>query len=214
MNKMEESYLFRLKKQQIKMVQARGYNISHEEWILDENTTVKKFIKKLIEQYGEYPLRKLMYGQYVHPNKPKKLVVNFICYNKSKKIKINEITPFFFKLTEENTDGLLIINSTLSPTATECNSIITEHEYQIFQEHDLLYDVTDHNMVPKHTLLNNKEIEELGLSGKKLRLLQSSDPVCQYYNFPIGSIIKIESNTDLNLLCRTLINYRIVVKSL
>jgi DNA-directed RNA polymerase subunit H (RpoH/RPB5) len=214
---MEDTYLFKLKKQQVKMVGARGYDIDHELWILDPQITVKKFIKTLKEQYGDYPTRKLMYGEYVHPEKPRPLFVSFISLNNSKKIKINEITPFFYKITEENKDGILVINSTLSPTASECNNIITEHEYQIFQEEDLLYDVTEHISVDKHTLLTPKEAEHLketlGLTNKSLRLLQSNDPVCQYYNYPIGSIIKIESHTDLNLLSRTIINYRIVVKS-
>lgn len=211
---MEDAYLFKLKKQQVKMIMARGYNVDHELWILD-NITLKKFIKTLKDKYGDYPTRKLIYGEYGHPNKSKVLFVSF-GVNNGKKITIDEITPFFYKITEENKDGLLIINSTLSPTASECNNIITEHDYQIMQEEDLLYDVTDHVSVPTHTLLTSKEAEilkeKLGLTSKSLRILLTNDAVCQYYNFPIGSVVKIETQVDLGMLNRTITNYRIVVK--
>lgn len=212
---MEDTYLFKLKRQQVKMIMARGYNVDHELWMMDPDVTVKKFIKTLKDKYGEYPTRKLMYGEYEHPNKPRALFVSF-ALNNGKKVTVDEVTPFFFKITEENKDGLLIINSTLSPAASECNSVITEHEYQIMQEEDLLYDVIEHIGVPKHTMLTTKQAdllkEQLGLTNKNLSYLLNTDAVCQYYNFPVGSIIKVETKPDLNIMCQKLINYRIVVK--
>lgn len=212
----EDTHLLRIKQQQIIMLKARGYDTKDEEWILNTKKS-KKFIDKLTDMYGTHSNRKLLYSEYKHPNKEKDLFVMYIGSKENKKITVDSITNFVDKMTLENKDGLLVINSTLSPTANEYLNIITEHEYQIFKEEDLLYNVVDNINVSKHILMTTEEANNLkvrlGLNNKGVSFLLNTDPVCQYYNYPIGSYIKVYSYIDMNLMSQETYNYRIVVKA-
>lgn len=209
----EDVHLLKIKQQQIKMIQKRGYDVSKEDWILKMNNG-KKFVKKLIELYGNYPTKKLLFSEYTHADKKKPLFVMYIGLKNSKTITVDSITSFVDKLTLENKEGLLITNSTLSPTANEYLNIITEHPYQLFKEDDLLYDVSEHTNVPKYTLLSAEEATKLkvriGLSKKGVGAILTTDPICKYYNYPVGSYVRVVSYHDIGLLSQTLYDYRIV----
>lgn len=209
----EDAHLLDIKKQQIKMIRSRGYDVGHEEWILNTKSA-KTFVKKLTDLYGTYPTKKLLYSEYKHPEKEAILFVMYIGLKNSKTITVDSITCFVDKLTLENKEGLLVINSTLSPTANEYLNMITEHRYQLFKEDDLLYDVTEHVNVPKYILLSTKEAKhlkaQLGLTNKGVGAILSTDPICRYYNYPVGSYVKVICPMDMHLLSQTLYHYRIV----
>ncbi len=206
------SHLLNIKQNQIRMVKARGYDVSHDEWML--NVDFKKLKKKLIEKYGEYPIRKLLFSEYKKANE-KPLFVYFVGLQDGKQIKSEAIDPFIAKMVEEDKEGILIINSILSPSALKKLNIITETKYQVFQESDFAFDLISHIMVPKHELMSNSEISKLKknlrLKPKGLPQILHTDPIVQYYNFPIGSYIKLTSDSDVDILYDEMINYCIVV---
>jgi DNA-directed RNA polymerase subunit H (RpoH/RPB5) len=210
-----DDYLLKLKRNQIKMFRDRDYDVSDELWILDENLNGHKFKKELIKKLGEYPIRKLMFSEYTHKTK-KNMFVYYVNIEKDcKQIKIETIKSFIFKMTTENKDGILIINSILSPSAIECLSMITEHYYQIFKEEELLFNISNHTSYSKHVLLEEHEILELRASGitpKGLPWICHTDPVAKYYGFKINNYIKIEVNMeDLNIISNEYYNYRVVI---
>ena len=51
----------------------------------------------------------------------------------------------------------------------------------------LCMNVTKHKLVPKHSL-----VTETSFDSKNLPLISEADPVVQYYNWPKGSVVKIE----------------------
>lgn len=209
----EDAHLLNIKKQQIRMVSKRGYDVKHEEWILN-TVSAKKFVKKLKVLYGDYPTKKLLYSEYKHPKKELTLFVMYIGLKNSKTIIVDSIACFVEKLTKENKEGLLVLNSTLSPNANEYLSMITEHPYQLLKEEDLLYDVTEHVNVPKYILLSAEEAQQLksrlGLTNKSVGAILTTDPVCKYYNYPVGSYVKLICPLDIHLLSQTIYHYRIV----
>ena len=213
-----DDYFLKLKRNQVLMIRDRGYDISDEEWILDvKGLTGKKFKKKLLKKYEkdyDYPLRKLMFSEYHHPHKDKPLFIYYVCIDQGKQIKVETVKPFIHKMTEENKDGLLVIDSPLSPTAAECFSIITEHHYQIFKEEDLLFNVISHIQCDVHVLCTEAEVSTLkkkGVSGKGLLWLLHTDPIAQYYGFPIGSYVKIIVYIDVPMMNQQRCHYRVVV---
>lgn len=58
---------------------------------------------------------------------------------------------------------------------------------QFFTFKDLSVNITTHKIVPKHELCD----DNLQWSNEELPKLYSWDPIVQYYDFPVGSIIKI-----------------------
>ncbi len=206
------AHLLNVKQNQIKMIKARGYDVSHDEWMLD--VSFKQLKKKLIKKHGEYPIRKLLFSEYIKEG-VKPLFVYYVGLHDGKQIKLETIDPFISKMIEEDKDGLLIVNSVLSPSALKRLSIITESKYQIFQEYDFDFDLINHCMVPKHELMSPSEV---ALFKKKTRILPKglpfilhTDVIVKYYNFPIGSYIKLTSESDVDILYDYMYEYCIVV---
>lgn len=211
---MTSDYFLKIKRNQVLMIRDRGYDIESEEWILDSALTGSKFKKKLIDKYGEYDMRKLMFSEYTHEQKERNLFVYYICIGENgKQIKVDTIKSFLYKMVEENKDGLIVVDSTLSPSSTDCFHAITEHHYQIFKEEDLLFNIVSHINYYPHVLCTDQEVLALKSIGvnRNLRLLLHTDPIAQYFDFPIGSYIKIKVNLDIFLLNKKYNDYRIVV---
>jgi len=201
-----DQYYLNLKQNQIKMIKARGYDTSSEDWILDDNITGKKFRRNLLKKYkddypSDYPIRKLMYSEYKKPN-TKPLFVYFIGLEGGKQIKVESVRPFISKMTEEDKNGLLIIDSILSPEASKCLNYVTESKYQIFKEEELSFDLISSMMVPKHEIVEDASKLKLkyGISSKGLPIIPSSDAVARYYHFMPGQLICITTETDADLI--------------
>jgi len=189
----ELDYFLKLKRHQITMVKDRGYDVDNEMWVFDD-ITGNQFKKILTKQYGPHTIRKLMFSEYTHPER-QNLVVFYVGLNGSKQIKIEFIRQFIEKMTKENKEGILIINSTLSAAANLSLTYITECDYQIFQEEELMFNLMSHVYQPQFQVLSEKEVEiiktVLGLKPKGLSLLLQSDPVVKYYHFSSGQIVRI-----------------------
>lgn len=208
----------KLKRNQIKMIEARGYDISQEDWILDNKLTEQKFKSKLAKKYENksYPIRTLMVSEY---NKEDCNPL-FVCYvgleRGSKQIKTESLNMFINNLTKstEKKDGLLIINAELSPSASSLLSKITESKFQILQESMLLFNVLSHQHVPQHILLTEEETKllqkETGVNNKLLPIIPHTDPVALYYNFTPGKIVKIITPIDVDLVSTINITYCVI----
>ena len=67
---------------------------------------------------------------------------------------------------------------------------------EIFDIKRLLLNITKHFYVPKHTLLNNKQVQLLKNSLQissiyKLPVISHTDPVARYYNLKRGDVVQI-----------------------
>lgn len=214
---MSLDYFLKLKRNQIKMVKARGYDVSSEEWILDEKLNGKKFKEKLSNKYDKsYNIRRLLFSEY--SKNEKHLFVFFVGLEKnSKQIKIESLTPFIDKLTRDQVkkNGLLIINADLSPSAANLLANVTESCFQVIKEDALEYNIIEHMDVPKHELLTNEETDTIKksmcINGKSLPIIHHDDPISAYYNFLPGQFIKITTNINIDTLLHTDIRYCIVV---
>jgi DNA-directed RNA polymerase subunit H (RpoH/RPB5) len=204
-------YFLNLKQNQVKMIKARGYDTSHEEWILNESSG-KKFYKKLYKKYGDYPMRKLMYSEYKKPHS-KSLFVYFVGLQGGKQIKVESVRPFIEKMTEEDKNGLLIIDSILSAEASKCLGYVTESKYQIFKEEELTFDLISSINVPKHEIVENPaELKaKLRVTNKGLSIITSNDAVARYYHFMPGQMICVTSESDIDLINNYNNDYCIVV---
>lgn len=58
---------------------------------------------------------------------------------------------------------------------------------QFFLFKDLFVNITKHQIVPKHELCT----DQIPWSNGELPKLFESDPIVQYYDFPLGSVVKI-----------------------
>ena len=65
----------------------------------------------------------------------------------------------------------------------------------LFSENELLVDITEHFLVPTHILLSPSEtaevLERLSVPAAKLPKIDVNDPICRYYGFKAGQVIKV-----------------------
>ncbi|KAF7683440.1 DNA-directed RNA polymerases II and IV subunit 5A [Astathelohania contejeani] len=92
------------------------------------------------------------------------------------------------------------------------NELSTNFTVEIFKEDELLFNITTHELVPKHTILGNEEKENMMRSMRvkeyQLPKILKSDPVARYFGAKVGDVFKIErrSNSGVKSLY-----YRIVI---
>lgn len=81
---------------------------------------------------------------------------------------------------------------------TETNRIKIEKMFnnvQIFYEYEMMINIIDCNLIPKHIKLTEKEIENVLMNynckKKNLQRIFVNDPVARYYGLKIGDVCKI-----------------------
>jgi DNA-directed RNA polymerase subunit H (RpoH/RPB5) len=66
---------------------------------------------------------------------------------------------------------------------------------EIFEESELLINLVDHCMVPKHEILTKEEAEsfykEFNCKKRNIPKMLTDDPVARYYNVKVGDIVRI-----------------------
>ena len=66
---------------------------------------------------------------------------------------------------------------------------------EIFTESELKIDITEHELVPEHVVLNNSEKEALlgryKLKETQLPLIKAEDPVARYFGMRKGQVCRI-----------------------
>jgi DNA-directed RNA polymerase I, II, and III subunit RPABC1 len=141
-----------------------------------------------------------------------------VFFSEDDKIGVRNIREYYEIMQDHVIHKAIIIykqNVTASAT-TEAYNLQIDKDFpvfiQLFQDTSLIFDITTHELVPKHELLSAAEAELLCKKFDKSQLpqLKSIDPVCRYYDFPVGSIVKIIRPSETSGIYE---NYRLVVRA-
>tara|TARA_B100001989_G_C24541393_1_gene467778 strand:- start:2112 stop:2687 length:576 start_codon:yes stop_codon:yes gene_type:complete len=89
-------------------------------------------------------------------------------------------------ILEETTVDKIILCSLDGPTTfTKKESEVADVQFFLFK--DLFVNITKHKIVPRHELC----IDSIPYTKEEIPKISITDPIVQYYDFPLGSIIKI-----------------------
>ena len=119
------------------------------------------------------------------------------------KLGINNIKQIKSTLDSNDISHCIVIysNSITSFAKNNIDELQKMYTIELFCTKELSYNVTKHTLVPKHTIMPHKFKKQLlttfNISEKKLPCISASDPICRYYNAPIGSLIKIDRNPGI-----------------
>lgn len=171
----------------------------------ERNYNVKKYYKKgkIIKISDEDILKIYNNDKLIIKKEDKQDVCVYFFYNK---IGINETKVLFNKIKKENINHvILVIKDKITSYAKKEMKVLSKGiEKEIFYFNNLIFNITKHELVPKHVLLNKKETELFIKNiGKKIPHIKINDPICKFYNGKIDQIFKIYREKE--------IYYRIVV---
>ncbi|KAM0688305.1 hypothetical protein COBT_000444 [Conglomerata obtusa] len=95
---------------------------------------------------------------------------------------------------------ILICKENLSPSSNKHIEAISNFNIEVFKEKELLFNVTKHELVPKHRVLNEIEKKEV-LEGRRIKEYQlpkilKTDPVARYFGAKRGDVFEIQRKSE------------------
>lgn len=212
------SLLHKVKINQIKMLAARGYNVSDEIALLTSNVFEFKIAYTQIAQQNNYPFRVSLSNSYV--NDENKLI--YVYYpnqsDSSKQLGINNITDLINLLQKNGQikNVIIISENNLSSGAKEALDKLSIYRIETFLYDDLSHNPVEHYLVPYHELLNDEQASTY-LNKNKIRFNQLPeislyDPIIRYYGGIVGQIVRIHRiNISYDGLVKKIIVHRGIV---
>ena len=181
----EKKNLFKIRKTVLEMLEDRKYNIPKNE-IIDFDEFSIKYNSKNIDIFIDSGSEELG-----------KIYVYF--HNENKSLSKVELKNKINKLIEQYEDeNLKIIILLKEKGIGSILKEVTKDEYkniEIFLNKNMIFNITHHQLVPKHIVLNDDEIKELlekySTTINKLPKLLRSDPIAKYYGMKINQVCKI-----------------------
>jgi DNA-directed RNA polymerase I, II, and III subunit RPABC1 len=183
--------------------------------LLDENK-MDTYINSLLNQHSidniykiklDYP--EVCYGKLSEPY----YYIKFLNQKLSGISKTSIIGDFLYE--KQNIPKLIIIPNSSSNLNTLNSQIKKEFpNSEIFLEAELMMNLVDHDVVPKHELLSDDEkkmvLHEYLTKNRQLPKIQVNDAVSRYFNAKIGNIFRIIRPSEVSGLSVT---YRLVIDS-
>ena len=205
-----ETYkLWRVRKTLMHLCHDRGYLVTQDE--LD--FTLDQFK----EQYGDRPSEgkpsrtklSILVAHNVDPTDQM-----FIFFPEEEKVGIKTIKAYFTKMQQENImRSIIVVRGGLTPSAKGgINDMAPKYHMETFFETELLINITEHTLVPEHSVMSNDEKKELmqryRLKESQLPRIQTSDPVARYFGLRRGQVVRIVRNSET---AGRYVTYRLVI---
>ena len=133
------------------------------------------------------------------------LVKYMVFFVSGQKLNIVNIKDCAKILTDNNIGySILVYGDSITSSARKVMNTLPNITFELFSLDNLQYNITKHRYVRPHIKLTKSEQEEFRHKmGTDIPLLLKSDPICRFYNFEKGDIIKIIRKDNF-------ISYRIV----
>ena len=117
-------------------------------------------------------------------------------FSSEQSIGIKQMRTFVHHMKENHFyTGIMITQTAITPAALRVVPVVKPNVIEIFQEQDLLVNITHHELVPKHVLLSPEEkqalLERYRLKETQLPRIQIQDPVARYLGLRKGQVVKI-----------------------
>lgn len=218
--------LFVIKKNQIKMMRRRGYDISAEEPLMNLSVNeIGKFANAYMAKARNdgTNFRKALTSHYEKQENGN--LKRSVAYYASAKptattVGTSEVTEAveFINRTQIH-DIVMIIEKPLSPQAADDLSKLPAYNIQIFLEEEMMYDPTEHFLVPTHIPLTDDEqkifIKNMserspGFVVDHLSYILPDDIISRYYGMREGQIFRIERENMFQTMVVKSVTYKLV----
>ena len=180
----DKKILYKVRKTIIEMITDRGYVIPEI-----ENLTFEQFMIK----YNNKNLDIFIDDK----EKNKKIYIHF--YNELKNFSKSDLKGVMQKITSEYQDEdiniILLLREKENSAVTKELQKPSFKNVEIFLKNNMIFNITHHELVPKHIILSSEEekevLERYNTTKGKLPKISSTDPVAKYYGMKTNQICKI-----------------------
>lgn len=185
----QNTKLFKARRTVVQMLRDRGYSVPDS----DIKMTRQQFIEK--------------YGENVHLKRDDLLILCskgdaptdqiYVFFPAEVKVGVPMVRNCAKRMKADNVyNAILVVQRALTaPAKAAINEINSYFHMEVFEEAELLTNITEHMFVPKHTVLTNQEKKELlekyRVKETQLPRILVSDPVAKYYGMKRGQVVKI-----------------------
>jgi len=178
--------LYQVKRTVTQMLHDRGYIVSQAE--LDQ--TKEEFKAK----YSEAPSREAL--TIVKRNKDDPTDQICVFFPDERKVGMKTIANYVERMKEAGINrAIIVVQESMTAFAKRAVSEMPLYHMEQALETELLVNITQHQLVPKHVVLSPEEKKEL-LERYKLRetqlpRMQVTDPIARYFGMRRGNVVKI-----------------------
>ncbi|KAL3315820.1 DNA-directed RNA polymerases I, II, and III subunit RPABC1 [Cichlidogyrus casuarinus] len=202
----EETYkLWRIKRTVLKMCKDRGYLVISKE--------LEQSLEDFKQMVGNPPERKHMLMVVNHEDDPADML--YVFFPDEEKVNMKTIRAYLNQMQNDGTHKAILVlqEKGLTPSAkTAIAELSHKYTLECFFEGELMVNITEHQLVPEHTILTQEEkktlLETYRLKESQLPKMQASDPVSRYYGLKRGQVVRITRPSETAGLY---ITYRIVI---
>lgn len=199
--------LYRVWRTAQQMLRDRGYLVDPEDLIRTRDSFVDIFTK---ERRGSREQLTILAQKRDDPTQG-----IFIFFPEDAKVGIKPIRKYCDKMSEMGTNrAILIVQEAMTSHAKQAlkETVTLGLHMEHFQEAELLVNITEHVLVPKHQVMSDDEKRELlrryKLKESQLPRIQLNDPVARYYGMTRGQVVKIIRPSET---AGRYVTYRLVV---
>jgi DNA-directed RNA polymerase I, II, and III subunit RPABC1 len=196
-------HIYRSRVNLLDMLQDRGYNVDqYRDYTLNDITIMLNNQNKNKDTADVGPLDII-----ISKENTEKIYVKYWLTKFKKTSKLDKMIDEIFKthLTTKDTLVIIVLDAILFKPSKEnhpeiyVNEKFNKHKYfiQFFGLENLLFNVTKHKLVPKHTLLTESEVKKVLKDNncqtkKSLPTIRREDPVAKYIGMRPNDVCKIE----------------------
>jgi DNA-directed RNA polymerase I, II, and III subunit RPABC1 len=144
------------------------------EMILQRNWTIEKKDEQII-------------------GKTDNLVKYMVFFVSGQKLNIMNVKECIRILTDNDINySILVFCDSITSSAKNALYDLPNITFELFAQDDLQFNITKHQYAFPHIKLNDQEKEEfIKKVGNDIPILLKTDPMCRFYNFDKGDIIKV-----------------------
>jgi DNA-directed RNA polymerase I, II, and III subunit RPABC1 len=180
----DKKILYKVRKTIIEMINDRGYNIPEVENLTFEQFMIK-YNNKNLDIYID------------DKEKNQKIYIHF--YNELKNFSKSDLKAIMQKIIAEYQDEdiniILLLREKENSAVTKELQKPSLKNVEIFLKNNMIFNITHHELVPKHILLTTNEekeiLERYNTTKGKLPKISISDPIVKYYGMKTNQICKI-----------------------
>ena len=206
--------LFEIKKNQLKMVKRRGFDIKSEEPLL--SYSLENFLDVYVPfaKQQKKSMRNVLSSRYINENGDK-LLVYFADISDKKQLGVDVIGDIIKEADEYKAKNIIIITPSplTSKSVFKMQSLLT-YNFYTFMENEMAYDPTEHYLTPEHKALSPEDQRDFlirnDISIDQLPTILTTDMISRYYGFQTGQVIQIDRINLFDTIVQKSISYRIV----